>query len=395
MWRMDAPRRVLPPQAAPREAAAIPARRAAHRLAPTRGAAQAGGRAVPVFRVRPRRHAERGADRAAGGGGRGAARHPVIPRGLRSSSPIAGGTGGRIAGRRESEPRPNRSRLAAGEAAIPAGIPPARPPNRPPSKRGAPPKPRLSLTLSYIMRNSGYAAKGQVVHPGGFESYMRGRVGPRHLDLSGAEIIRSMFGRVGMSGFKRSTVDDLLSTSSSEADPWQVGEPFAECYLEDYEGALFPYLYSRDVKSERASHAGADLVGYSLGGPDGESAMFLFGEVKTSGEERRPPRAAGKLADQLTSLCLPGAQRALVRRLSFKAAERKDPKLLKLHRESASSYSAGKFRLAGVLIRDLEADRSDIDAAFAKVSKSRCAERLDMISLYLPVQLDRLGGMLE
>lgn len=295
--------------------------------------------------------------------------------------------------------RPN-SRSTAGAAAgvdtATAGRPPPPPPRRrPPVKRGASPKPRLSLTLSYIMRDSGYAAKGQVVHPGGFESYMRGRVGPRHLDLAGAEIIRSMFGRVGTSGFEDSTADNLLSTSSSEAEPWQVGEPLAECYLEDYEGALFPYPYSRDVKSERASHAGADLVGYSLGGPDGESAMFLFGEVKTSGEEHRPPRAAGKLADQLTSLCLPGAQKALVRRLSFKAAERKDPKLVKLHRESASSYSAGKFRLAGVLIRDLEADRSDIDAAFAKVLKSRCAERLDMISLYLPVQLGRLGGMLE
>ena len=84
----------------------------------------------------------------------------------------------------------------------------------------------------------------------------------------------------------------------------------------------------------------------------------------------------------------------LVRRLSLKAAVENDPDLKMAYEESVLSYKDGKFRLAGVLIRGLDADRKDLEAAFDKVRASRCAERLDLISLYLPVPADRLGGML-
>ena len=278
----------------------------------------------------------------------------------------------------------------------PSSPPPPPPPQgRPPVKRGERAKPRLGFKLAYIMRDSGYAAKGLVVHSMGFEQYMSGRVGPWHRDDEGAEIIRKMFRHVGQSGFERDKMTALLSASRHMLEPHRIGESIAGCFLEDYEGALFPYPYSRDERSASASPAGPDLVGYSLGGADGAHATFLFGEVKTSGEGRRPPRVAGKLADQLASLCRSGVQRTLIRRLSFMVDERRDPRLAKLHIESASSYSAGKLRLVGVLVRDLAADRKDIKGAFSKVLETRCVDRLEMFSLYLPAPLDRLGGMLE
>ena len=279
----------------------------------------------------------------------------------------------------------------AGEAA-PAGQPPAQ--QQPPAGRGARAEPRLEIKLAYIIKDSGYAAKGQVVGPKGFDEYMRRRVGARHADSAGARIIRGAFGRVGTSGFGSGILDGLLSPSPSERQPWRIGESLAECLLEDREGAVFPYPYSRDAKSESASHAGPDLVGYSLGDPGGARAMFLFGETKTSDEERRPPRVAGRLADQMNALCTRGAQKMLVKRLTFKAEEQGDPRLRELHLESVLSYRAGKFRLAGVLVRGLAADKRDLEAAFDKVKASRCAERLDLISLYLPVRAGRLGGML-
>ena len=280
----------------------------------------------------------------------------------------------------------------AGEGgAASAGQPPAQ---RPPAGRDARAEPRLELKLAYSMGDSEYAAKGQVVGPGGFGEYMRRRVGPRHTDSAGARIIRGAFGRVGTSGFGSGILDGLLSPSPSERQPWRIGESLAECFLEDHGGALFPYPYSRDAKSESASYAGPDLVGYSLGGPGGARAMFLFGETKTSDEERRPPRVAGRLADQINALCSRGAQKMLVKRLTFKAEVQGDARLRALHLESVLSYKAGKFRLAGVLIRGPVADRRDLEAAFDKVKASRCAEWLDLISLYLPVRADRLGGML-
>ena len=258
-------------------------------------------------------------------------------------------------------------------SAGPPPLPRPRPATRPSGRRSTHARPLLGLKIAYAIPDSRHAAKGWIVHSEGFELYMRDRVGPRHADSEGAEIIKKMFSRVGMSGFERGIVDKLLPASPSNAEPWRVGESLAECFLEDYENARFPYPYRRDAKSERASHAGPDLAGYSLGSPGGADAMFLFGETKTSGEARHPPRGAGRLAGQLEDLCSQDIRRPLVLRLSFKAAEQSDPQLKALHRTSASSYLAGRFRLVGVLIRDLAADRKDLEAAFDRVKAASCA----------------------
>ena len=294
------------------------------------------------------------------------------------------------AGRDGANARPDGS---GAERVASAGQPPQQPQNRPPGGRRTRAGPRLDLKLAYIIPDSDYVAKGQVVRTTGFDAYMRKRVGSKHRDDPGAKIIREMFGRVGASGFGDSVLDVLLSTSPSAKQPWRVGESLAECFLEDYEEALFPYPYSRAVKSERASHAGADLVGYSLGDSNGK-AMFLFGETKTSNDAKRPPRVARSLGDQLDALCAPEAQKMLVKWLTFRAYAQDDQQLMALHLESMSSYRARKFRLVGVLIRGPGADQKDLKAAFDRVKMSRCAKRLDLISLYLPVQVDLLGGML-
>ena len=296
------------------------------------------------------------------------------------------------AGRSGTGAGPNGG-IGGAERAAAAGQPPRQPQSRPGGGQGARAGPHLDLELAYTIPDPEYVAKGQVVRPDGFDAYMHDRVGPKHLDAHGAEIIRGMFGRVGMTGFEKSVLDVLLSPSPSAKQPWRVGESLAECFLEDYEEALFPYPYSRDVKDERASHAGADLVGYSLGGPNGET-MFLFGETKTSGEPRRPPRVARSLGDQLDALCSPKVQKTLVRRLTFRADAQGDQRLRALHVESMLSYRARKFRLVGVLIRYPNADRKDLEAAFDRAKASRCARRLDLISLYLPVPVERLGDML-
>lgn len=238
------------------------------------------------------------------------------------------------------------------------------------------------------MRDSGHAARGLAVDKAGFEQYMGGRVGPRHLDQAGDEIIRGMFSRVAMSGFGRSALDRLLSCSKPESDWPRVGESIAECYLEDYEGAWFPYPYLRDAKSARASHAGPDLAGYSLGGPGGAGAEFLFGEVKTSGDRKHPPRVAYDLSRQLRDLCSdPAPRRLLVRRLCFKDAVQCDPHLRRIHRQAASSYlEKEKFRLAGVLIRSTGADEGDLGGVLGRVGDACGAARLDLIALYLPVK---------
>ena len=84
-----------------------------------------------------------------------------------------------------------------------------------------------------------------------------------------------------------------------------MGESLAECFLEDYEGASFPYPYSRDQRNPLASPAGPDLAGYA----DGGETVFLFGEVKTTGDKSRPPGVVRDLRRQMEML-RPGENRA-------------------------------------------------------------------------------------
>ncbi len=364
------------------------------RMAPSGTSGQADGMRIPSAATPPRA-GQRRAHAADAGAARGARRSGESAES--SAKPPVGQAGGVDAGsiqaaggagRGGAGARPRGGADGAGGAA-PAG----QPRQQPPDGQGARAGPRLDLDLAYIMKDSEYVAKGQVVRPNGFDAYMRGRVSPRHLDAAGAKIIRDMLGHVVTSDFGISMLDEILSPSPSSRQAWRVGESLAECFLEDHEEALFPYPYSRDVKSDSASHAGADLSGYSLGGPNGK-AMFLFGETKTSDEARRPPRVARSLGGQMDALCSPKARRALIRRLCIRAGERGDERLMALHGESMTSYQARKFRLVGVLIRGTGADRRDLVAAFNRVKAGRCAKRLDLISLYLPVPADSLGGML-
>ena len=360
------------------------------RMAPSGTSGQADGTRLPSAATPPRAGQRR--DRAAdAGAARGAGRSGEIPESsAKSHGGQAGeeGDAGNIQAAGGAGARPSGGVGGAGGAA-PAGQPPQQPPGGPGARAG----PRLDLDLAYIMEDSEYVAKGQVVRPNGFGAYMRGRVSPRHLDDPGAKIIRDTLGHVGTSIFGGGILDRILSPPPSSRQAWRVGESLAECFLEDHERALFPYPYSRYVKSDSASHAGADLSGYSLGGPDG-APMFLFGETKTSGEKRRPPRVAGSLAAQMIALRLQEKQDLLLKWLTFRSAEQSDPHLKTLHHESVTSYLDGKIRLVGVLIRGAAADRKDLEAAFDKVKASRGAETLDLISLYLPVQVDSLGDML-
>ena len=85
--------------------------------------------------------------------------------------------------------------------------------------------------------------------------------------------------------FCKGEVERILS-DTKPPENWRVGEALAEAYLTDHKDCFFPWPVGRDERKSGSSLPGADLVGFQSNGAD---AIFAFGEVKTSTENRYPP----------------------------------------------------------------------------------------------------------
>ena len=208
----------------------------------------------------------------------------------RQAPPSRGGNGSRAA----APPARGTGRGGGRGAAAAAG-------------RGAAPAPALVLITRYQMRAGRHACRGEEAGRSGFGRYMSERVGPHHRDERGAARAALAFGDVVATGFAAVGVGSaaLPRPPPPPADAWRVGESLAECFLEDHEGASFPHPYSRDQRNPLASPAGPDLAGYCA---DGGETVFLFGEVKTTGDKSRPPSVVRDLRRQMEML-RPGENR--------------------------------------------------------------------------------------
>lgn len=191
-------------------------------------------------------------------------------------------------------------------------------------------------------------------------------------------------------GFGTSALDLLLSPEHLPDEPWRTGEALAECYLEDCEGALLPHPRLRDERNPFGSSAGPDLVGYAV---RGSSAVFLFGEVKTTRSAARPPSVVRDLRAQLKPLLSRQGVRHLVLHLIKKAQTSNDPRCRKHNDEALKSYAASKWDTAGVLISDREPDSVDLEAAFVDLGKGAgsAGGSLRLVGLYVPVPIGNLG----
>lgn len=248
------------------------------------------------------------------------------------------------------------------------------------------------LRETYTMRSGVVRCHGMMMDMAGLDAYLAGRVKEWHYDIRRTgEMAAEISGRTGFDTDRLR--EDLLSTRPP-AEYWQAGESLAHCFLEDYWFAQFPYRSSRDAKNPRASMAGADLVGFYH--RDGATSM-LFGEVKTSGEDRRPPQVVTRLLAQMTALKDRHVQLSLVLWLvqKFADADADDPDKRRCDAAVDAYVCRGAVRLAGVLIRDTPSDRADLQSAFETLGDD-AKTRLDVCALYIPVPVRtlpyRIGG---
>lgn len=224
-----------------------------------------------------------------------------------------------------------------------------------------------------------------------FQDYMRHVVASR-LTADGSKLATALR-ELAVTKMATDAVGRLLDSAPSWKG-WEVGETLAECVLRDDMGwqVHWPWKTSRDLRSPNASLQGADLIGFVQ--RDGKT-FLLFGEVKTSGEARTPPRVMtgpNGLPSQLKDICLRSdVQCALVSWLEVRCQSQVQRDLFDQATRQYLESGGQSFVLVGVLLRDTTPDERDLRRPAEALSRQLAAASgsVDLVAWYLPTPIDR------
>ncbi|MCB5230524.1 MAG: hypothetical protein LHW55_02745, partial [Candidatus Cloacimonetes bacterium] len=223
-----------------------------------------------------------------------------------------------------------------------------------------------------------------------FEEYLRGPVKNKLNDqetnkdlLDILDVIKSD------TGFKSDILlADIQSLVGSRASfrTWEIGEAFAEEVLSNEFQCRFYWNARRDSRNPNENRAGADLVGFI---ESQNEVYFLFGEVKTSSEDRKPPTVMKSMESQLKQLAESQKVRLnLIKYLCSKKESLSDGSSFKtdFNRAIRSYYKDEKMQLMGVLVRDTEVDKKDISGSYNFLDKLvKDSYGIRLVAMYVSV----------
>lgn len=112
------------------------------------------------------------------------------------------------------------------------------------------------------------------------KAYFCSRVTAKLREWNGAALLQEYLVGLEATGFDVTILKGQIIHPPPPQD-WEIGEAFAEVFLEDHHEAFFPWPRSFDKRTPMASLPGPDLVGFHRK----EQARFLFGEVKSSSQD--------------------------------------------------------------------------------------------------------------
>ena len=204
-------------------------------------------------------------------------------------------------------------------------------------------------------------------------------------DVAGnSDLVDSILKDFSETGFTKDLLMPIFTCNECIND-WEIGEAYAQTYLEDHFSSILPWSLSRDIKKPCSSLPGADIVGLYL---QDESASFLFGEIKTSSDQDSPPNlmyGTTGLKKQLVDLCTENSTIfALVKYLGFRL---RSTKYWSMYQVAFQKYynNNSNIHVTGVLIRDVNPNDKDL-AARAKSLNTYCIDKrqIDLVAVYLP-----------
>ena len=242
----------------------------------------------------------------------------------------------------------------------------------------------------YIADVERVVARGYLYAKEDLDAARSGRLAAVLSDEPGRIALTHLYGDLALTEFGSNNVTHTLGLIHEEEHSrgWREGEALAEAWLVDHKNCIFPWPFNRDLRNQKASLPGADLIG--LVGEQPEDTSFAFGQVKTTKEPRVPPQV------------VTNGEKSLIGQSTQLRDDHEVKKLLVdylAHRHLGTDWSH-KFRMAavkffdsglmeiaifGVLVRDRPPTQADLAIAATRLA-SGCDEktRIEFCGLYLP-----------
>lgn len=176
--------------------------------------------------------------------------------------------------------------------------------------------------------------------------------------------------------------------SSPQAKDWEIGEAFAQIVLEDHHEAMFPWPTGFDKRTRKASLPGPDLVGLQRYA----ATRFVFGQVKSSSEDRIPPQIVKSKEDGLCGQmirllsCRPD-QTQLIGWLLVRA---RGTRWEDAFNEALERYSEGEAWIVGVLVSgERSPAEKDLTSICAEINHKPGMSEVSLLGFYLPFHKDK------
>ncbi|MDX3924749.1 MAG: hypothetical protein QHC90_02930 [Shinella sp.] len=217
-----------------------------------------------------------------------------------------------------------------------------------------------------------------------FDVFIKGPVNERITDSTFMDGFEQDLLGLATTDMERETVREILDSDPPPPD-WAVGEAMAECLLEGEYGASWPWNENRDMKTPRASLPGADIVGL-IG--EGEEIRFLFGEVKTSSDAKRPPGVMSGRSGLVHQLDTLRSDVSVLRKLIIYLGARCKGTSFEASFNIAAKRmiaSGGKdIELVGILLRDTEPHEDDLRTRGQALASHPVPPRVRLDCWYMP-----------
>jgi hypothetical protein len=221
--------------------------------------------------------------------------------------------------------------------------------------------------------------------------YFARRVAARLAENDNTEALREHLVELDATGFSLGALADQIANPPAARD-WEIGEALAEVALRDGHEAMFPWPTGSDKRTPKASLPGPDLVGLQRH----DAPRFVFGQVKSTSEQRVPPQVVCSTDD-----CL----RNQMRRLLYQPANReqligwllvrmRDTAWEAAFNEALQRYADGDLWLVGVLVSgNRPPAAADLVNICEGIGCQMATPDVQLLGFYLPFHKDDWAGL--
>lgn len=243
-----------------------------------------------------------------------------------------------------------------------------------------------NLTKSY----SGYSFEKQEI-----ATLFQGKVKSRLLDTPQRnDLLNNLNTLLQDTGFEQSgtlLVDiQYLQNQRVEVQDFRIGEALAEVVLENNFKCRFYWNELRDARNPKGNKTGADLVGFI---EIENNVLFIFGEVKTSSEQKSPPQVmtnpAGMEKQLLDLYCNKDKRLILISYIQNKLNLNNNTNFKNDFYAAIKQYytkNVCNYILYGILVRDTKPDENDLKSSYERlITKISEAAALNLLALYVPI----------